>query len=191
VAGRDVTEYLQTQLRKAGYIFHTSAEKEIVRQIKEKTSYVAQDPLKEEKDWTGTSSRGEGKSIDYTLPDGKSIKVSWQHSKIFRNLLNSVFRSVLNGFALLRSSLTQNESDLNIRASIRWSWMRFTGRTWTYARACLVALSSQVVPRSQKVLETDCYTKCKDWLSRTCGSRSTHHQSASTRPGQEAVSSQV
>jgi centractin len=76
VAGRDVTEYLQTQLRKAGYIFHTSAEKEIVRQIKEKTSYVALDPAKEEKEWTGASSRNGGKDIDYVLPDGKSIKVS-------------------------------------------------------------------------------------------------------------------
>jgi len=75
VAGRDVTEYLQTQLRKAGYIFHTSAEKEIVRQIKEQTSYVATDPIKEEKDWTGNSSRSEGKSIDYKLPDGKTIKI--------------------------------------------------------------------------------------------------------------------
>ena len=28
VAGRDITEYLQTLLRKSGYIFHTSAEKE-------------------------------------------------------------------------------------------------------------------------------------------------------------------
>lgn len=77
VAGRDVTEYLQTQLRKAGYIFHTSAEKEIVRTIKEQTSYVALDPVKEEKEWTGASSRSGGKDIDYTLPDGKTIKVYW------------------------------------------------------------------------------------------------------------------
>jgi centractin len=75
VAGRDVTEYLQIQLRKAGYIFHTSAEKDIVRQIKEKTSYVAVDPNKEEKDWSGGSLRTEAKHIDYSLPDGKVIRV--------------------------------------------------------------------------------------------------------------------
>lgn len=75
VAGRDVTEYLQTQLRKAGYVFHTSAEKDIVRQIKEKTSYVAIDPNKEEKDWSGGSLRTESKNIDYTLPDGRTIRV--------------------------------------------------------------------------------------------------------------------
>lgn len=79
VAGRDVTEYLQTQLRKAGYIFHTSAEKEIVREIKEKRSYIALDPNKEEKEWSGTSSKASSKEVDYVLPDGKTIKVRYTH----------------------------------------------------------------------------------------------------------------
>src|SRR3978361_615139 len=51
VAGRDGTEHVQQLLRKAGYLFHTSAEKEIVRDIKEKRSYVSLDPAKEEKEW--------------------------------------------------------------------------------------------------------------------------------------------
>ncbi|EGS18247.1 putative actin-related protein [Thermochaetoides thermophila DSM 1495] len=51
VGGRDVTEYLQTLLRKSGYVFHTSAEKEVVRLIKESVCYVAKDPRKEEKEW--------------------------------------------------------------------------------------------------------------------------------------------
>lgn len=41
---RDVTHNLQTLLRHAGYNFHTSAEREIVRQIKETVCYVAFDP---------------------------------------------------------------------------------------------------------------------------------------------------
>src|SRR5690554_3827996 len=49
VAGRDVTEHLQVLLRKSGAVFHTSAEKEVVRIIKEKTCFVALDPKKEEK----------------------------------------------------------------------------------------------------------------------------------------------
>jgi centractin len=36
VAGADVTEYLNTLLKKAGINFHTSAEMEIVRDLKEK-----------------------------------------------------------------------------------------------------------------------------------------------------------
>ncbi|TKX20908.1 actin-like protein 5 [Elsinoe australis] len=76
VAGRDVTEYLQTLLRKSGYVFHTSAEKEVVRGLKEKMSYIALDPRREEKEWTSLGGRGaEGKWVDYTLPDGQKIKL--------------------------------------------------------------------------------------------------------------------
>jgi centractin len=77
VAGRDVTEYMQLLLRKNGNIFHTSAEKEIVRQIKEKVCYVAGDVKKEEKDFANaitTKSESE-KLVEYKLPDGQTIKV--------------------------------------------------------------------------------------------------------------------
>ena len=76
VAGRDVTEYLQTLLRKSGYVFHNSAEKEVVRMIKEKVSYVAADPKKEEKEWA-SGKLAEGKMAEYVLPDGNRIKVSF------------------------------------------------------------------------------------------------------------------
>ncbi|KAI9883176.1 MAG: Actin-like protein [Watsoniomyces obsoletus] len=91
VAGRDITEHLQLLLRKSGYVFHTSAEKEVVRMIKEKTSYVALDPRKEEKEWLNpgqhTHTRKEGgqqqqhqqqqqaKWVDYVLPDGNRLKI--------------------------------------------------------------------------------------------------------------------
>ncbi|KAI8831264.1 actin-like protein [Chytridium lagenaria] len=50
VAGRDVTEHLQLQLRKAGHHLHTTAEKEVVRVMKEKCCYVALNPSAEEKE---------------------------------------------------------------------------------------------------------------------------------------------
>lgn len=74
VAGRDITEYLQTLLRKSGYIFHTSAEKEVVRHIKEAVTYVAHDPRKEEKDWAQVK-LDQNKVVEYTLPDGHKLKV--------------------------------------------------------------------------------------------------------------------
>ncbi|PSS27304.1 hypothetical protein M430DRAFT_32090 [Amorphotheca resinae ATCC 22711] len=74
VAGRDVTEYLQLLLRKSGYVFHTSAEKEVVRMIKEKVSYVAANPRQEEKEWAA-SKVGDGKVVEYALPDGNKIKI--------------------------------------------------------------------------------------------------------------------
>ncbi|EGZ20739.1 hypothetical protein PHYSODRAFT_259446 [Phytophthora sojae] len=48
IAGRDVTRHLQLLLRRAGYNFQTSAEREVVREIKEKLCYVAFNPTKEE-----------------------------------------------------------------------------------------------------------------------------------------------
>lgn len=72
VAGRDVTENLQVLLRKAGAVFHTSAEKEVVRLMKEKTCYIALDPKKEEKEWAGG---GSGRVEEYRLPDGHVLRV--------------------------------------------------------------------------------------------------------------------
>lgn len=72
VAGRDVTENLQVLLRKAGAVFHTSAEKEVVRLMKEKACYIALDPKKEEKDWAGG---GSGRVEEYRLPDGHVLRV--------------------------------------------------------------------------------------------------------------------
>ena len=76
VAGRDVTEYMQLLFRKSGYVLHTSAEKEIVRNIKEKHSFVALDPRKEEKEWMQHVGRPESKVVEYELPDGHKMKVS-------------------------------------------------------------------------------------------------------------------
>ena len=75
IAGRDVTEHMQLLFRKAGYVFSTSAEKEIVRDIKEKTSFISQDLRKEEKDWVNIGGRYDGKTVEYTLPDGHKMKV--------------------------------------------------------------------------------------------------------------------
>lgn len=73
VAGRDITEHLQFLLRKSGNLFYTSAEKEIVRTLKEKTCFIALNPAKEEKEVAA----GNAKEIDYSLPDGNVIKVKF------------------------------------------------------------------------------------------------------------------
>ena len=81
VAGRDVTEHMQLLLRKSGYVFHTSAEKEVVRTIKEREGYVALDPKKEEKEWMQNAGRGDVRAKDYTLPDGNKIKLGAERYK--------------------------------------------------------------------------------------------------------------
>ncbi|KAI8908125.1 hypothetical protein PhCBS80983_g04564 [Powellomyces hirtus] len=78
LAGRDVTDHLNLLLRKstASPTFTTSAEKEIVRVIKEKTCYVAQNPIKEEKE-----SAGKQMFDTFVLPDGNPLKI---HNERFR-----------------------------------------------------------------------------------------------------------
>jgi actin beta/gamma 1 len=71
LAGKDITGYLQRLLRQKGYSFTTSAEIEIVRDVKEKLCYVAVDPEKE----MMLSKKVAGMEKSYMLPDGETINV--------------------------------------------------------------------------------------------------------------------
>ena len=114
VAGRDVTEQLQLLLRKNGHVLHTSAEKEVVRMIKEKACYVSLDPKREEKDWMNSYHKSEAKSVDYALPDGYKIKVLLFFCCFTCFiLLISPNRSDKNDTVLPRSFSTPNSSALN------------------------------------------------------------------------------
>lgn len=72
IAGRDVTNFLQLLLRKeAGLRLMTSAELEIVKEIKERECYITLDYKKETRDWAARQ-----KKHPYRLPDGQIVELS-------------------------------------------------------------------------------------------------------------------
>ena len=70
MAGRDMTEYMQKLLMGKGHSFTTSAEKEIVRSVKEQLCYVAGDFEEEEKK--------PEQDVEFELPDGSTMMVGRQ-----------------------------------------------------------------------------------------------------------------
>ena len=66
LAGRDLTTWMQKILKDNNYNFDTTAEKEIVREMKEKVCFVSQNYQED----LEKAAKGPEHETTYTLPDG-------------------------------------------------------------------------------------------------------------------------
>jgi len=90
IAGRVITEYAQKLLLEAGHSFTSTAELEIVKDIKEKLAFVAQDYATEHAAAQASSELDQS----YTLPDRSQITVT---GTVRMQIPELIFKPELNG----------------------------------------------------------------------------------------------
>ena len=73
IGGRNITDHLMKLMTETGYSFTTTAEREIVRDIKEKQAFVA--ASRDEFDRL-SAAKGTSSTKDYELPDGQ-VRARW------------------------------------------------------------------------------------------------------------------
>lgn len=113
MAGRDMTNWMVKILKDSGYYLDSAAEREVVKDIKEKLAYVADDYEAECK-----KAEGGECNADYTLPDGNIVTIGKQRFQCPELLFNpSLDGKEFDGIHKLTFNTIAN-CDLDVRKDL-------------------------------------------------------------------------
>ncbi len=114
LAGRDLTDYMLKILSERGLHYTTSAEREIVKDIKEKHCYIALDYDQELEE----SKTGSSKEQDYQMPDGSMISVGSERFRCPEVLFKPDMAGYEFGGMHKKCYESINKSDVDVRKDL-------------------------------------------------------------------------